>query len=69
MEPFVDFSESRINDEKTWAEFIESVLGNPQKTQNMGEVGRKVFEERYNDENMNLKIVQMYKETIKDSKT
>jgi len=58
-----------INDEKSWAEFIERVLENPQKAQNMGEMGRKVFEERYDDENMNLKITQMYEEIIKDLKT
>jgi len=54
-----------INDEKIWAKFIESILGNPQKAQNMGEMGRKVFEEKYDDENMNLKVTQMYEEIIK----
>ena len=58
-----------INDEKTWAKFIESVLRDPRNAQNMGEVGRKVFEERYGDENMTRKMTQIYEEIIKDSKT
>jgi len=58
-----------INDEKIWAKFIESILRDPRKAQNMGETGRKVFEERYMDENMTREIAQMYEEIINDSKT
>ena len=48
---------------------FELILKDPLKAQKMGEAGRKVLEERYEDENMARKMAQMYEEIIKDSKT
>jgi len=58
-----------INDEKAWAEAIEHILENLQEAQKMGENGRKVLEERYVHEKMNRKILEMYDEVIKASRT
>ncbi len=54
-------------DEKEWAKAIESIIQNPVAASNMGELGRKVLEEKYTLEKMQQKLENMYKEIVNKS--
>ena len=53
------------HDEKAWAEALGHILREPKQTQKMGEAGRDELEEKYGNDNMTKKILQMYNKVIK----
>ncbi len=55
------------HDENEWAKAIESIIQNPVAASNMGELGRKVLEEKYTLEKMQQKLENMYKEIVNKS--
>jgi glycosyltransferase involved in cell wall biosynthesis len=48
-------------DEVAIAKAIEYIVENPYKAQHMGENGLKAVQEKYNWDNQELKLLQMYK--------
>ena len=56
------------HDEKEWAKAMEKIIQNPEKTVMMGEIGRKVLDEKYNPKIMGKKVRKMYNDLTKDER-
>ena len=55
-----------LNNEKEWAKTLEFVISHPEETAEMGRMGRKVLEEKYNLDVFWNRISKMYQDTSGD---
>ena len=52
-------------DENEWGKAIKSILSDKENASKMGNAGREVLEKKYNVENMQSKILEMFNDFIK----
>lgn len=56
------------NDENQWAKMFIEIINNPEKTKQMGILGRETLENNYNIQNMLMNLISMYSEVQKEMK-
>ena len=72
VRPLSDIVEDKItgfvvspHDENQWAKAIEQIIESPEETYKMGNAAREVLDKKYNIQIMQNKILQMYREVLK----